>query len=155
LVDRAGYEKVRHHLTDALAKGAQLLVGAVPPPLEKEWGGFFPPSAVLGVNRTMACWNEETFGPLVPIAEFNGEDDALNKANDTEYGLAAYLFTRDAARAQRFVEKLHFQHVACNTGTGPAPEAPFGGMRQSGYGREGGVEGLFEFVDVKTSPISL
>ena len=155
LVDRAGYEKVRHHLTDALAKGAQLLVGAVPPPLEKEWGGFFPPSAVLGVNRTMACWNEETFGPLVPIAEFNGEDDALTKANDTEYGLAAYLFTQDAARAQRFVEELHFQHVACNTGTGPTPEAPFGGMKQSGYGREGGVEGLFEFVDVKTSPISL
>lgn len=155
LVDRAGYEKVRHHLNDALAKGAELLVGAVPPPLETEWGGFFPPSAVLGVNRTMACWNEETFGPLVPIAEFDGEEDALKKANDTEYGLAAYLFTQDAARAQRFVEKLHFQHVACNTGTGPTPEAPFGGMRQSGYGREGGIEGLFEFVDVKTSPISL
>ena len=81
--------------------------------------------------------------------------DALLKANDTEYGLASYVFTQDAARAQRLVDALHFQHVAWNTGTGPAPEAPFGGMRQSGYGREGGVEGLFEFVDVKTSPMGI
>ncbi|MDO8313892.1 MAG: NAD-dependent succinate-semialdehyde dehydrogenase [Rugosibacter sp.] len=159
LVDRAGYEKVRHHLTDAMAKGARLVAGAVadalPPPLEKEWGGFFPPTVISGVNRTMACWNEETFGPLVPIAEFDDENDAMLKANDTEYGLASYIFTQDAARAQRFVEGLHFQHVAWNTGTGPAPEAPFGGMRQSGYGREGGIEGLFEFVDVKTSPVGI
>lgn len=159
LVDRGGYEKVRHHLTDAMAKGARLVAGAVadalPPPLEKEWGGFFPPTVISGVNRTMACWNEETFGPLVPIAEFDDENDAMLKANDTEYGLASYIFTQDAARAQRFVEGLHFQHVAWNTGTGPAPEAPFGGMRQSGYGREGGIEGLFEFVDVKTSPVGI
>ncbi len=155
LVDRAGYEKVRHHLTDALAKGAQLVAGAVPPPLDKEWGGFFQPTVISGLDRTMACWNEETFGPLVPIAEFDDEHDALTKANDTEYGLASYVFTQDAARAQRFVEALHFQHVAWNTGTGPTPEAPFGGMRQSGYGREGGIEGLFEFVDVKTSPAGI
>lgn len=158
LVDRAGYEKVRHHLTDAMAKGAQLVAGAVAdtlPQLDKEWGGFFPPTVISGVNRTMACWNEETFGPLVPIAEFDDENDALLKANDTEYGLASYVFTQDAARAQRLVDALHFQHVAWNTGTGPAPEAPFGGMRQSGYGREGGVEGLFEFVDVKTSPMGI
>ncbi|AJP47798.1 succinate-semialdehyde dehydrogenase [Rugosibacter aromaticivorans] len=155
LVDRAGYEKVRHHLTDALEKGALLVAGAVPPPLDKEWGGFFPPTVISGINRTMACWNEETFGPLVPIAEFDDESDALTKANDTEYGLASYLFTQDAARAQRFVEGLHFQHIAWNTGTGPTPEAPFGGMKQSGYGREGGIEGLFEFVDVKTSPVGI
>lgn len=153
LVDRAGYEKVRHHLNDALSRGARLVAGAAPPPLDKEWGGFFPPTVITGVDRSMACWHEETFGPLVPIAEFEDEADALAKANDTEYGLAAYVFTRDAVRAQRLVEVLRFQHVAWNTGTGPTPEAPFGGMKQSGYGREGGIEGLFEFADVKTSPV--
>ena len=158
LVDRAGYEKVRHHLIDAMAKGAQLVTGAPAgalPQLDKEWGGFFPPTVISGVNRSMACWNEEIFGPLVSIAEFDDDNDALLKANDTEYGLAAYVFTQDAARAERFVDALHFQHVAWNTGTGPAPEAPFGGMKQSGYGREGGIEGLFEFVEVKTSPMGV
>lgn len=153
LVDGAGYHKVREHLLDALRRGAQLVSGTVPPPLERDWGGFFPPALISGVDRTMACWREETFGPLLPVAAFAGEPQALQLANDTEFGLAAYVFTADESRAQRMVSGLRFQHVGCNTGTGPAPGAPFGGMRQSGFGREGGREGLFEFVDVQTSPL--
>lgn len=152
LIDGAGFEKVRGHVTDALAKGARLVVGQVPGPMEKEWGGFFPPTLLRGIDGSMACWREETFGPLVPVAEFESESDALRLANETEFGLAAYVCTSDAARAQRMIRGLNFQHVGWNTGTGPTPGAPFGGMKQSGYGREGGSEGLYEFAEVQTSP---
>lgn len=100
----------------------------------------------------MDCTREETFGPLVPIMPFRDEAQALEMANDTEFGLAAYLFTADEARAQRLIAGLEFAHVGHNTGTGPTPEAPFGGMKCSGWGREGGTEGLFEFVEPQTVP---
>jgi succinate-semialdehyde dehydrogenase/glutarate-semialdehyde dehydrogenase len=102
----------------------------------------------------MLCAREETFGPLVPLMEFESEDDAVTESNDTEYGLAAYLFTGDPARAERVIARLRFGHMGHNTGTGPAPEAPFGGMKQSGIGREGGREGLLEFVEIQTVPRS-
>ena len=152
LVDRAGYEKVRQHVEDAVAKGARLLIGGGGKPLDAEWGGFHAPTVVRGVTRDMACWREETFGPLVPVAEFDGEADVLDKANDTEFGLAAYVFTRDEARAQRVIAGLQFQHVGWNTGSGPTPEAPFGGIKQSGFGREGGAEGIYEFAEAQTVP---
>jgi succinate-semialdehyde dehydrogenase / glutarate-semialdehyde dehydrogenase len=152
LVDRAGYEKVRRHVEDAVAKGAKLVTGGNAPPLDKEWGGFHPPTVVRGVTRDMECWREETFGPLAPIAEFDTEDEVLAMANDTEFGLAAYVFTRDGARAERAINALTFQHVGWNTGSGPTPEAPFGGMKQSGFGREGGAEGIYEFAEAQTTP---
>jgi succinate-semialdehyde dehydrogenase/glutarate-semialdehyde dehydrogenase len=152
LVDRAGYEKVRQHVEDAVAKGAKLLIGGGGKPLDAEWGGFHAPTVVRGVTRDMACWREETFGPLVPVAEFDGEADVLEQANDTEFGLAAYVFTRDEARAQRVIGGLQFQHVGWNTGSGPTPEAPFGGIKQSGFGREGGAEGIYEFAEAQTVP---
>ncbi len=152
LIDRSGYEKVRRHLQDALANGAVSVLGDDPGPLEQDHGGFFPPTVVRGVTRDMACWQEETFGPLVPMAPFEGESQALEMANDTDFGLAAYLFTGDGERAERFIPRLQFPHVGWNTGSGPTPEAPFGGMKLSGYGREGGIEGLFEFVETQTVP---
>ena len=152
LVDRSGYEKVRRHLNDAVERGAELVLGGDPGPLESDHGAFFAPTVVAGVTPDMACWREETFGPLVPIATFNGEEEAVVLANDTDFGLASYLFTGDAERAERIIPRMEFAHVGWNTGSGPTPEAPFGGMKHSGYGREGGLEGLFEFVEIQTVP---
>ncbi len=152
LIDRNGFEKVRRHVADALDKGAELVVGELPEPAERDWGGFFPPTVLRGATPEMACWREETFGPLVPLVEFDSEEEAIERANETEFGLASYLFTGDEQRAERVIARLEFAHVGHNTGTGPAPEAPFGGMKQSGYGREGGLEGLFEFIEPQTVP---
>lgn len=152
LIDRSGYEKVRRHFNDAVEQGAKAVLGSDPGVLEEDFGGFFPPAVVTGVTPSMACWREETFGPLVPIASFDDEEEAVRQANDTEFGLAAYLFTGDDARAGRVIPRLEFSHVGWNTGSGPTPEAPFGGMKHSGYGREGGLEGLFEFVEQQTVP---
>ncbi len=149
LIDRNGYDKVRRHLQDALAGGAQLIGGGDPGDWEQTRGRF-PPAVVVGITPTMQVSGEETFGPLVAIAEFDDEATVLARANATEFGLAAYVFTRDADRIERLVNGLEFAHVGVNTGSGPAPEAPFGGMKQSGFGREGGREGLFEFVETQT-----
>jgi len=152
LIDRNGYQKVRRHVQDALQKGAERVVGEDPGDLEHDWGAFHPLTVIRGVTGEMLCAKEETFGPLVPIMEFDAEDEAVHMANDTEFGLAAYLFTGDADQANRVIPRLHFGHVGHNTGTGPTPEAPFGGMLQSGYGREGGLEGLFDYVEPQTVP---
>lgn len=152
LIDEQGYNKVRGHLTDALEKGAVAVSGGDPGEWNPQKGAFFPPTVVRGVTTSMLAANEETFGPVVPIIEFDAEDEALEQANATEFGLAAYVFTADDQRAERVIAGLQFAHVGHNTGSGPTPEAPFGGMKQSGYGREGGREGLFEFVELQTVP---
>ncbi len=154
LIDRAGHDKVRRHLEDALKKGAVSLTGDVPAPEGPNWGQFFKPTVLRGVTPEMACAREETFGPLVAIQEFDTEEDAIRLANGTEYGLAAYVFTKDADRACRVIRNLRFGHVGWNTGSGPAPQAPFGGMKQSGFGREGGPEGMMEFVEIQTVPMA-
>lgn len=152
LIDKAGYDKVRRHTSDAVAKGARVLTGNSAGELTQDFGAFFTPTVLQGVTDDMLCCREETFGPLVPIASFNDERELIRRANNTQFGLAAYVFTRDEARASRVIAALQFQHVGWNTGTGPTPEAPFGGMKQSGFGREGGREGLFEFVEPQTVP---
>jgi succinate-semialdehyde dehydrogenase/glutarate-semialdehyde dehydrogenase len=146
LIDSAGRDKVERHVKDALEKGATLGCGGRRVGTK---GFFYAPTVLLGVTHEMLCTKEETFGPVVPIIEFGDEAAAVEAANATEYGLAAYVFTRDAKRAERVIPRLSFGHVGHNTGTGPTPEAPFGGMKQSGFGREGGREGLFEFVEVQ------
>ena len=160
MIDRAGYEKVGQHLEDAVAGGARLTYqGRVPvgddsdeaaETMSRDWGWYFPPTVLRHALPTMLCAREETFGPLFPIFEFESEAEALEMSNDTEYGLAAYLFTGDPRRAERMIERLHYGHVGWNSGTGPTPEAPFGGMGHSGFGREGGVEGLMDFVEFQT-----
>lgn len=148
LIDRAAFDKVARHVSDAIGKGAALMIGGEP----ETAGHFFPPTVLSGVTQQMACAREETFGPVVPIIQFESEAEAIEWSNQTEYGLASYFFTRDVERAGRIARGLRFGHVGCNTGTGPTPEAPFGGMKQSGIGREGGIEGLFEFIEPQTVP---
>ena len=151
LINQGGYDKVKRHVEDALSKGAKLVAGKQPSELSGK-DLFFPPTVVSGIKPDMACYREETFGPLVPMVSFSDEDEVIAAGNDTEFGLAAYLFTADTERAQRVAAGLRFGHVGWNTGTGPTPEAPFGGMKASGIGREGGLEGLFEFVEPQTVP---
>jgi succinate-semialdehyde dehydrogenase/glutarate-semialdehyde dehydrogenase len=150
LINRAGFEKVERHVNDALRLGAKRIVGTDRPPPEQDWGAFYSPTVLTDTTADMLVSREETFGPVVAIQTFDSEADAIQLANGTPYGLAAYLFTRDPARGQRMTAQLRFGHVGLNTGTGPAPETPFGGMKQSGFGREGGIEGLLEFCEVQT-----
>jgi succinate-semialdehyde dehydrogenase/glutarate-semialdehyde dehydrogenase len=150
LINRAAFDKVAAHVSDALAGGACRWVGDDPPRPRQDWGAFYPPTVLTGVNSAMRVCREETFGPVVAIGEVGSEAEALARANETPQGLAAYVFTRDTARAERLLAGLEFGHVAVNSGTGPTPEAPFGGLKESGYGREGGLEGLLEFTEPQT-----
>src|SRR5690606_32624219 len=118
------------------ARGAVRLHGPNPDPPRAHSGFFFPPTVLSGIQPDMAVFQEETFGPVVAIAEFSSESEVIASANSTPYGLAAYVFTSDATRAQRVAAGLHFGYVGVNTGTGLTPEAPFGGMKESGFGRE-------------------
>ncbi len=149
LINRESLEKVERHLADALGRGAIEVTRGAPAPVDLP-GHFMPPVLLDEVTGSMACAREETFGPLVPLMVFDGEEEALARCNETEHGLAAYLFTGDAARVDRLLPALRFGHVGVNSGTGPTPQAPFGGMKQSGYGREGGFEGIREFLELQT-----
>ncbi|MFT5356806.1 MAG: succinate-semialdehyde dehydrogenase/glutarate-semialdehyde dehydrogenase [Polyangiales bacterium] len=136
-----------------MERGASVVSGSAPtarPAAAEGW--FFAPVVLRDVPRDARCMKEETFGPLVPIATFKSDDDAIATANRMDAGLAAYVFTSDAARGERLVARLTFGHVGLNTATGPTPEAPFGGMGDSGYGREGGIEGILEYTEAQTVP---
>jgi succinate-semialdehyde dehydrogenase/glutarate-semialdehyde dehydrogenase len=146
LVDAAGLAKVRTFVEDAVGKGAQVVAGG-----QGRGGLFFSPTVLSGVRGGMRVLEEETFGPVAPIAPFQDEQHAIAVANATPYGLAAYLWTRDLSRAMRVAEALEYGIVGVNDGlpTAMAPQAPFGGMKDSGIGREGGRWGLEEYLEVK------
>ncbi len=146
MIDGRAVAKLTRLVDDALAHGARVATSSRPTPGPR----FVAPLVLTDVRPPMAILREEAFGPVVPISTFDDDDDVIRVANETEYGLAAYLFTRDASRAERVAERLRFGHVAVNAGSGPTPEAPFGGMKQSGYGREGGDEGVLEFAELQT-----
>jgi succinate-semialdehyde dehydrogenase/glutarate-semialdehyde dehydrogenase len=150
LINREGFDKVAEHVKDALAKGATRLVGDDPPRPANDWGCFYPPTVLTNVKPDSLVCRDETFGPLIAICTFDDEAQVLEAANSTPFGLAAYVCTRDVERIERFVPQLKFGHMGINTGAGPTPEAPFGGMKQSGFGREGGLEGLLEFCEPQT-----
>jgi succinate-semialdehyde dehydrogenase/glutarate-semialdehyde dehydrogenase len=152
LIDRKAYDKVKRHVDDAIARGARRLAGVAPIEPKSNVGNFFPPTVLRGVTAEMECVNDETFGPVAPIIEFELEEEVIAAANRTEYGLAAYVFTGDDDRAARVIPRLSFGHVGYNTGSGPTAEAPFGGMKHSGFGREGGLEGLHDFIETQTVP---
>lgn len=145
LINVAAAQKVAAHLRDAVAKGAQVLFGQEAP----EGSQFVPPTVVGGATTEMRLANEETFGPLLPLFKFDTEQQALDIANATPYGLAAYFFTADIARAWRVGEALEFGMVGLNTGSVSMEVAPFGGIKQSGLGREGASQGIDEYLEIK------
>lgn len=152
LINADGFNKVKAHLSDALDKGARLEVGQSPEDLDPGQSLCFPPTVITQVSQDMQCCREETFGPLIPLIPFSEDKEAVTLANQTEFGLAAYVFGSDKQRAHQIIAKLHFGHCAYNTGTGPAAHAPFGGMLESGIGHEGGHEGLLEFTELQIVP---
>jgi succinate-semialdehyde dehydrogenase / glutarate-semialdehyde dehydrogenase len=150
LVNRAAVDKVTEHVKDALSKGARIEIGGHIP----DSAGFFhQPTVLSGVTPNMIVSNEETFGPLAPVIEFETEDQAIALANNTEFGLAGYFFSRDVGRVFRVAQKLQVGMVGVNTGKISAAEVPFGGVKESGYGKEGSLYGLEEYQVIKSVTI--
>jgi len=146
LIDDRAVEKVESHIADAVAKGARVLLGGQRHP---RGGRFFEPTILTDVTPSMAVAKEETFGPVAPLFRFATEADAIALANDTEFGLAAYFYGRDIARVWRVAEALEYGIVGINTGIISTEVAPFGGVKESGLGREGSKYGLEEFLEIK------
>ncbi len=146
LIDTAALRKVQDHIADATAKGATVLTGGDLHPLG---GTFFQPTVLTDVDATMRLAREETFGPVAPLFRFETEAEAIRMANDTRYGLAAYFYTRDMGRIWRLSESLEYGILGINTGLISTEVAPFGGMKQSGIGREGSKYGIDEFLEIK------
>lgn len=146
LIDEAAVAKVQDHIADALSKGAKVATGGKAHSLG---GLFFEPTVVTEVTSEMKVAREETFGPLAPLFRFKTEEDVIQMANDTEYGLAAYFYSRDIGRVWRVAEALEYGMVAINNGILSNEAAPFGGVKQSGIGREGAKYGLDDYMVIK------
>ncbi|WP_108610440.1 NAD-dependent succinate-semialdehyde dehydrogenase [Aminobacter sp. MSH1] len=146
LVNAAAVQKVHSLVSDAVKMGAKVVCGGEP---TNGPGFFYPPTVLADVPRTAEIAKNEIFGPVAPIFRFETEDEAVGLANDTEYGLVAYVFTRDLGRGMRVSERLEAGMIALNRGLVSDPAAPFGGVKQSGLGREGGHHGMLEFMEAK------
>ncbi|WP_127900359.1 NAD-dependent succinate-semialdehyde dehydrogenase [Solirhodobacter olei] len=146
LVNADTRDKVAGFVADAVAKGARLCLGGE---LPKGLGYFYPPTVLADVPDTADCVRDEIFGPVAAIQTFTDEDEVIARANDTEYGLVAYVFTEDMRRGMRVCERLDYGMVGLNRGLVSDPAAPFGGTKQSGLGREGGHEGMLEFMETQ------
>jgi succinate-semialdehyde dehydrogenase/glutarate-semialdehyde dehydrogenase len=150
LIDRPAFEKVTSLVKDALARGARKTYGETPQTPPGEWGAFYPPTLLEDVTEEMEICRDEVFGPVISMMSFTSDEEVIRRANETIYGLAGYVFTENQERGLRMIERLQIGHVGLNSGSGPIPEAPFGGMKQSGFGREGGLEGLYEYIECQT-----
>jgi succinate-semialdehyde dehydrogenase/glutarate-semialdehyde dehydrogenase len=146
LIDENQRTKVAELVADAAQRGARVVLGGEP---VDGRGYFFAPTVLSGVSEDARLLREEIFGPIAPIATFSSDDEALQAANRTEYGLVAYVYTRDLARAFRICEGIESGMVGLNQGIVSNPAAPFGGVKQSGFGREGGFEGIGEYLETK------
>ncbi len=156
LVNQAAIDKVRNQVDDAVAKGADCLAGgAVLTENGLDRGHFFAPTVLAGVTPSMRIYREETFGPVAAVIPFDDEREVLAAANDTEYGLAAYVYTKDLSRAMRIFEGLRFGMIGINDINPTSAAAPFGGVKESGLGREGARAGLMEYLDTKLGGFSL
>jgi succinate-semialdehyde dehydrogenase/glutarate-semialdehyde dehydrogenase len=151
LVNAEGRDKVIELVDDAVSKGAKILTGGKRP----EGPGYFYPATVLSnVPDSAKMLNEEIFGPVASLQTFKDEAEVIHRANDTEYGLVAYLYTKDLGRGLRVSEKLDFGMIGLNRGLVSDPAAPFGGTKQSGVGREGAHEGMLEFMETQYIAVS-
>lgn len=146
LVNAGTRDKVHELVEDAVSKGARITVGGKRP---EGQGYYYPATVLVDVPDNAKLLRDEIFGPVAAIQSFRDEQDVITRANDTEYGLAAYLYTRDLSRGLRVSEKLDFGMLGLNRGLMSDPAAPFGGMKQSGLGREGAHEGLMEFLETQ------
>jgi succinate-semialdehyde dehydrogenase / glutarate-semialdehyde dehydrogenase len=158
LIDESAVDKVEEHVQDAVSKGAKIAAGGHR--IIREGAGgrqvhFYEPTILTGVTDEMKIQQEETFGPVAPIQPFQQEEEAIEKANNSPYGLAAYFYTRDLSRAIRVAEKLEYGIVGVNDGRPSTAQAPFGGMKESGIGREGGKYGVEEFLEIKYVSVGL
>ena len=144
LIEHAAVEKVARHVADALEKGGKLLVGG-----HKLEGQFFQPTVISEATADMLCASEETFGPFAPVFRFKAEQEAIDAANNTEFGLASYFYSRDIGRIFRVAEALEYGMVGINVGVIATEHVPFGGVKQSGLGREGSRHGMEEYVEMK------
>jgi succinate-semialdehyde dehydrogenase/glutarate-semialdehyde dehydrogenase len=146
LIDQQAINKVEQHVQDAVAKGARLMTGGKRHALG---GTFYEPTVLAGVKKGMLITEEETFGPVAAVIPFTSESEVIQMANDSEYGLASYFYSKDISRIWRVAEALEFGMVGVNTGTISNEVAPFGGVKQSGLGREGSVWGMDEYLEMK------
>ena len=146
LIDEKAVEKIEEHIADAVSKGAKVALGGKRHALG---GTFFEPTILTSVTPQMVVAREETFGPLAPLFRFDTEAEAIAMANDTEFGLAAYLYTRDLARSWRVSEAIEYGIVGLNTGLISTEVAPFGGVKESGIGREGSKYGILDYTELK------
>jgi succinate-semialdehyde dehydrogenase/glutarate-semialdehyde dehydrogenase len=146
LIDMKAVEKVEAHIADAVKKGAKVVLGGK---RAAQGGSFFEPTVLTDVTTDMVITKEETFGPVAPLYRFKTDDEAISMANDTEFGLAAYFYSRDIGRIWRIAEALEYGIVGINEGIISTEIAPFGGMKESGIGREGSKYGIEEFLEVK------
>jgi succinate-semialdehyde dehydrogenase / glutarate-semialdehyde dehydrogenase len=156
LIDDQAMDKMERHVRDATAKGAAVLTGGrrlTEDGLER--GRFYAPTVLTGVKPGMQVYHEETFGPIAPVVGFDDEEEVVGAANDTTYGLASYLYTTNLAKATRISEALQFGIVGINDINPTAAAAPFGGIKYSGLGREGGIQGIDEYLDTKLIGMSL
>ena len=144
LIEDAAVDKVARHIADALAKGGKLLVGG-----KKLEGQFFEPTLIGDATADMLCAREETFGPFAPVFRFKDEQEAIDAANNTEFGLASYFYSRDVGRIFRVAEALEYGMVGINVGILATEHVPFGGVKQSGLGREGSSHGMDEYIEMK------
>ena len=152
LIDEDGYDKVMKHIEDAVEKGGKVTAGGSG---DKSGGYFVEPTVITNVTDEMICMSEETFGPLAPIQSYSNLDEAIKKANGTEYGLAAYYFTESYKTGIRLTEELDFGVLGWNNGAPSAANIPFGGMKESGIGREGAPEGLEPYTETKVTSIKI
>ncbi len=156
LVDEAALEKVHGHVEDAGARGTTLLCGGTRlTEGELAKGNFYAPTVLGNGTPDMRIHQEETFGPVAPILTFSDEEEALSRANETRYGLAAYLYTRDVGRIFKMAERLEYGLIGVNEPFPSVAQAPFGGVKESDMGREGGRYGLEEFLAIKTVAIQM
>jgi len=144
LIEDAAIDKVQRHVDDAVAKGGKVLAGG-----RKIGGQFFEPTVIAEATPDMLCAREETFGPFAPVFRFKTEQDAIDAANNTEFGLASYFYTRDVGRIFRVAEALEYGMVGINAGVIATEHVPFGGVKQSGLGREGSHHGMDDYVEIK------